>query len=357
MTHPRVLWAAALIVFFGVLCTPCALAEDEFPEPDPPPAKTDDKTDDAEKADVPETPKIEEPAPEKPAGKRAATRPPTANKDLPPPVIRNPATRNSGARNPGPRNSGARNPMSRIIPAASTPTTVPVRTAPIRRPPTSITSRPVTTVPMQPLIRTQPGATAPGPAAPGPSAPRTYYRELEFAPYTAPGSPATPATTPIVRRPVSPAGPPRATREVRVSNIDRIAKQHNLTMRIGGTGMRIDVTFTAINQANQSVYVGVWFARKEGGELIRSAMRDFSDASGNTTAQTRPVRVVGTASVYKTSVMVPYGAFPAPGAGDSYEIEARVQLMRREGANARILARGTTTFRVHGPEADTGEGE
>lgn len=342
MTHPRVLWAAALIVFFGVLCAPCALAEDEFPEPDPPPAKTDDKkaddkTDDAEKADVPETPEIEEPAPEKPAGKRAATRPPTANKDLPPPVIRNPAARNLGARNPA----------SRIIPAPSTPTTVPARTAPIRRPPTSITSRPVTTVPMQPVIRTQPGTTVPGPAAP-----RTYYRELEFAPYTAPGSPATPATTPIVRRPVSPAGPPRATREVRVSNIDRIAKQHNLRMRTGGAGMRIDVTFTAINQANQSVYVGVWFARKEGGELIRSAMRDFSDASGNTTAQTRPVRVVGSASVYKTSVMVAYSAFPAPGAGDSYEIEARVQLMRREGVNVRILARGTTTFTVHGPEAE-----
>ncbi len=329
MTELRVLWATALFVALSAVAAPCAFAEDEFPEPDPPPEETKDDTKsdgakgDGEKAnegndgDVPGTPEIEEPAAAEPPTEKPVANP--AKKDLPPPTIRNPA------RSP------------RIIPAPTTPTVAPTRTAPIRQRGTNITSRPVTAVPMQPVVRTRPGATLPA----------TTTR----VPYVAPGAPRAPRTPTTIRRPVSPTGPVRPTREIRVSNIDRISKRHNLKMRSGATGMRVDITFTAINQANRSLYVGIWFARKDDEKLIRSSWRNFADSAGNLTVQTRPVRVSGKMSTYKSSVMVPYGAFPAPGAGESYDIEARVQLLRREGARVRVLARTVTTFTVHGPEA------
>jgi hypothetical protein len=63
--------------------------------------------------------------------------------------------------------------------------------------------------------------------------------------------------------------------------------------------------------------------------------------------QTRWTRVVGASTRYTARLQIPYAAFPVDATADSYEIEARVTILRTE-RNRRMTALGTdtTTFRV-----------
>ena len=65
--------------------------------------------------------------------------------------------------------------------------------------------------------------------------------------------------------------------------------------------------------------------------------------------QSSPVRSTSDAQQYTVSLWLPYAAIPQMPGVATYEIEAQVQLLRRDGTAATLLTRMTTTFRVYGP--------
>jgi hypothetical protein len=137
-----------------------------------------------------------------------------------------------------------------------------------------------------------------------------------------------------------------------------IRKQHNVEIPgVGAAGslgrkdlaLRLDVGYEVHGQAGRDVYVAVWFARLDSGALIRSAMPEYADASGQVTLQTRAARVAGNAARFVATLRVPYRAFPVASGEDAYDVQARVQVLRQEGpGRVSVLARGSTSFRVYG---------
>jgi hypothetical protein len=182
-------------------------------------------------------------------------------------------------------------------------------------PPVRTTTATTTTVPMT-TVRTLP----PPPPPPSPSPPAgtvRYYPELAFG-----------------------------------SSIQEIRKNHNLPTRDGQLALRMDVLFNARGQAGRDVYLAAWFTDRRTGKLVSTPRRFYADGMGHLTVQTHRVRVAGDPASYASSLWVPYSAFPPPATGASYEVDAKVQLLRQE-SNGRVtvLCEGTTTFTVHGPGA------
>jgi ribosomal protein L18 len=134
----------------------------------------------------------------------------------------------------------------------------------------------------------------------------------------------------------------------------RVAKTHNLPMGDGDLALQLDVDYRLVGQANRDVYVQVWFARKATGRAIVSTMPQHGDNTGQATVQTRAARVTGADMRYRATLKIPYRVFPVAARGEEYDVQARVQVLRREARNmVSVLARGETTFRVYGAPAET----
>ena len=197
-------------------------------------------------------------------------------------------------------------------------------------------------------------------AAPLPSQPATVTR--------VPARPAPPTMmTGTSRTPAGTAARPATPRVTAVNGrVISIEKTHNVESEAIETGgplfLQLDIEYEVMNQQGRDVYVGVWFARKDNGQLIKSLTHDYRDGGGNLTIQTRWTRVIGPRVKYAATLLIPYYTFPADQTEESYEVEVRVNVLRNERQRGRVsvLARDMTTFRVFGtpkdelPDAPTG---
>ncbi|MDJ0973349.1 MAG: hypothetical protein QNJ98_02670 [Planctomycetota bacterium] len=314
MTTRRTWTMVACFVMAGLLVgTGAAFAEDDplaappaddgAPAPPSgeakaPPPKDDAKQPDAKDAKKDGTPAMptvdpKPKAPAKPDGWDTPDASPTTsalNDLLPPPLVRNPAT---GATTGGSRAASARE--------------APVATPPI--------------LPPDPTLPVLP--------------------DDGIDPALIPGVPRTPAPSGGTLRAAPPAGATIAT----------VTKVHNVQLRDGTAALRLDVEFSASGQQGRALFLAAGFARADTNATIRSLVPAFAGRSGNIVSRTAPVRVQADGR-YRASLWVPYGAFPAPGAGSSYNVRALVQLLRQEqGGRETVMSHQDTTFTVHGPAA------
>ena len=161
---------------------------------------------------------------------------------------------------------------------------------------------------------------------------------------TPPLQPRAPTTMPVPRTPARSAA----------GEVYGITKLHNVPLDRGpGTqddlALQLDVDYEVRGQRGRDVYVAIWFVRASDGTMIRSAVPAYGDRDGHATLQTRSARVALDAARYKATLRIPYRAFPM-GAGEaSYDVEARVQVLRTEArGQVAVLCHGSTTFRVYG---------
>ncbi|MDF1700701.1 MAG: hypothetical protein P1V36_06035, partial [Planctomycetota bacterium] len=288
-------------------------------------------------------------APEAPAKKAPAKKTPAAGTSETPPTGWSPpaVTPGRSAASFAPTDSNL--PPPRVLRRRRG--TAPIAGMPAARTPvarTPVARQPVPAQPMPPLPPTTPVTTQPRTGA------------VAITPRTA--QPNTTPSVPLVRRPPPPSAAGPITRTGATtgqagpsgSRIFGVSKLHNVPLDRGpGTeqdlALQLDVDYEVRNQAGRDVYIAVWFARKADGTLVRSAVPAYGDRTGNATLQTRTARVAAAAARYKATLRIPYSAFPM-GAGEaSYDVEARVQVLRTEASGqVTVLCRGSTTFRVYG---------
>ncbi len=261
-----------------------------------------------------ETPEVEAPEVEAPKGEDAwsppAVTPGGTGSTLPPPqIIRR---RGRGLPPKQPRPSGAMPTFD--IPATNKPQRTPL----IRD---VAAERPGSVMPPAPAL---PGAATPPPPAP----PKLPIKKVQ------PTAPTQPRLIPAARS---------GTRVIGV------AKTHNVALSDGDLALQIDVDYDVRGQSGQDIYVGIWFVRKDTGKHIKAALTSYGDPTGFVTLQTRSSRVQTAAARFAATLRIPYRAFPVATGTDAYDVEARVQILRRESGTAvSALARGTTEFRVYG---------
>lgn len=314
---------AALMLAFG-----STAQADDFP-----PAKEDE----TQPSGASETPPAGWSPPATTPGRTA--RPTMNDPSLPPPRI----VRRGGARSTTPRAPVNTPPSTNNPPISVTPR------APVSTPPTGTTNPPISVTPRTPRSTTPnavPGTMMPPPPA-QPRAP---------AGTTPPTTTMTPPATTQPRSPVQPTATATGTTGVAGSRIFNITKMHNVPLDRGpGTeqdlALQLDVDYEVRGQNGRDVYVGIWFANKETGTMVQAAVPSYRDRAGNATLQTRAGRVAGNAARYKATLRIPYAAFPMGPGQASYDVEARVQVLRSEGrGQVTVLCRGSTTFRVYGYE-------
>lgn len=165
-----------------------------------------------------------------------------------------------------------------------------------------------------------------------------------------PTDPIDPALIPgVPRSPAPTAGAPAASTPAG-ARIRTVTKVHNVRLRDGTPALRLDVEFGATGQRGRSLHLAAGFARADTNATLRSLLPAYAGRAGNVVARTAPVRVQADGR-YRASLWIPYGAFPAPGAGRSYDVRAVVQLLRSErGGRETVLSHQDTTFTVHGPQ-------
>lgn len=213
----------------------------------------------------------------------------------------------------------------------------------------------------QPRVPASPGAASPMPPPATGMPPSTGRGPIAVTPRT-PRVPATPrapvqprAAMPASRTATSaPATTAATPTGIASCRIFGISKLHNVPLDRGpGTendlALQIDVDYELRGQARRDVYVAIWFARTADGSLVSSAVDAYKDRAGNATLQTRSARVVTDPARYKATLRIPYRAFPMAVGEASYDVEARVQVLRTEpSGQVTVLCRGSTTFTVFG---------
>ena len=177
-----------------------------------------------------------------------------------------------------------------------------------------------------------------------------YIRDVPARAFTPAGISPTPldARRLPTRTPLPAA--PSATPACRILSIEKTHNVEAPDIEAAQLFLQFDVEYEVRGQQNRDVFVGIWFARVADGKLVRSIQRHFADSAGNVTLQTRWTRMPNNLPRrYAATLRIPYAAFPVHETGESYEIEARVQVLRTE-ASRRVtaLARDKTTFRVYG---------
>jgi len=271
-------------------------------------------------------PTAKRPAPPPPAAKTPAKKPaPAPESAWSPPAVTPGST---GSALPPPqvvRHRGAGLPprSTPVAPSSTSPTSPTAPTAPTRGSP-----------PRAPAIRDIPTWTPPRPLPPSP-------------PSGLPTIPRAPALTqPAPVRPV----PPRLNDAARSgTRIIGISKTHNVALTDGDLALQLDVDYEVRQQAGREVYVAIWFVRKDSGKHVRAALTSYADPGGFVTLQTQSARVPAAVGRYAATLRVPYRAFPVARGSDAYDVEARVQILRKErGGSVSALARGTSVFRVYG---------
>jgi len=223
-------------------------------------------------------------------------------------------------------------------------------------PPAGVPGDASSALPPPQIVRRGAGAArAPlaAPAAPGATAPTPPTGTLPPPPPSGPPAPLAPArttgTTTAPALPAQPAAPAELPRALAGSRVFGVSKSHNIPLPGGDLALQMDVDYEVVGQAGRDVYVAIWFVRTDTGAHIRAAMSTYADTTGFVTLQTRSARVEGASARFTATLKIPYRAFPVAQVNDSYEIEARVQILRDDGSGrATSLARGSSTFRVYG---------
>lgn len=163
---------------------------------------------------------------------------------------------------------------------------------------------------------------------------------------------------PAVRTPALPVAPRAFPTVATATRVFGVSKTHNVAIAGGDLALQMDVDYEVHGQDGRNVYVGIWFVRRDTGKHIRSALSTYGDTDGFVTLQTRTALVKGNAGRFTATLKIPYRAFPVSQSTESYEVEARVQILRADGnGRATSLARGNTTFRVYGFSEDAPEVE
>jgi hypothetical protein len=193
---------------------------------------------------------------------------------------------------------------------------------------------PATTLP----ANTQPAYVAPYAPVPG---------GVDLPPPAAPRSDSTypaPLTQPLPTTPLAAA------------SILGVDKNHNIQLTDGSLALRLDTRFRVDEAASRAYRVWITFFDRATGKPVQSTKPTFADAQGGLYVLTKPVNSTGGGQEFNAPLTVPYVVFPDPGAGNGTEIEARVELMRVEGANQETpVATSATTFRVHGAPLEPAE--
>ncbi len=238
--------------------------------------------------------------------------------------------------------------------------------------PPAVTPGGSSALPPPQIVRRRSGSSAPtAPSAPlppstgsGPVAP--VAPPIVDVPTTRPPVPPPPAVTPpavtppVVQPPAlpppsmnTPKAPPAFPTAATASRVFGVSKTHNVPLTGGDLALQLDVDYEVQGQNGRNVYVAIWFVRTDTGSHIRSAVTTYADSDGFVTLQTRSAAVRGSPARFTATLKIPYRAFPVAQSSESYEVEARVQILRAEGqGRATSLARGTTTFRVYGYSED-----
>jgi hypothetical protein len=130
-----------------------------------------------------------------------------------------------------------------------------------------------------------------------------------------------------------------------------IQKTHNVVWRCECAetkALRLDILFAVVGLKGEWVGATVDFYNEAGRPLL-SVMEPFMNRSGQVSAWTKLIRIQEDARWLRTTVIIPYRAFPCPADRGSYRVEARVRLVKRRGVDQyQAVAKGTTTFTVHG---------
>jgi len=176
-------------------------------------------------------------------------------------------------------------------------------------------------------------------------------------PVAAPGEAAAPALAPEDAPPAEGADqlPPPPAEEVPPppppptdTAVLAIEKRHDQPWRCAYLSVCLDVDLQVVGQRGRFVGVQVDFFVAGTGEPIRSVLLPFANRTGQVSVWTKFVPAESDTHLFRTALCVPYRAFPCPGAGDSYAVEARVRILRHDGPAATTeLASGSTTFTVH----------
>jgi hypothetical protein len=146
---------------------------------------------------------------------------------------------------------------------------------------------------------------------------------------------------------VVPKEPPTRT------EVAAIAKTHNVVWRCEcpGKAIRLDLLFAVVGMKGEWVGASVDFYDAHGRPIL-SVLEPFMNRSGQVSAWTKLIRVEHDARWLRTTLLVPYGAFPCPIDKDDYAIEARVHLIRRRAPDQyQIVVSDSTTFTVFGKAA------
>jgi hypothetical protein len=170
-----------------------------------------------------------------------------------------------------------------------------------------------------------------------------------------PAAPSAPAIrAPVTATPSLPTAPRAIPTAVSATRVFSVAKTHNVALADADLALQMDVDYEVRRQNGRDVYVAIWFVRNDTGEHIRAAVATYADTAGFLTLQTRSARVRGDAGRFTAALKIPYRAFPVAQPNDSYEVSARVQILRADGGGrVSSLAKGSTTFRVYGYPDDT----
>lgn len=124
-----------------------------------------------------------------------------------------------------------------------------------------------------------------------------------------------------------------------------VSKNHNLPMQGGALGLRLDVRFRV--EAPGAYALRAEYVDASTGRPVLSQRPTFADPQGALYVQTQAA--AAQPGEYGTSLWVPYGAFPNPGAGGAREVEARIYLERWQGAErSAVVDQTATRFSVHG---------
>jgi len=132
------------------------------------------------------------------------------------------------------------------------------------------------------------------------------------------------------------------------SKVIAVRKHHNVPWAGNWLALEFEMAFAVVGQSGQDVGATITFYEVATQRPLRAAMRPYVDSEGNLSIYTQLVPVSADAQVFRSRLKIPYRAFPWPTKGPTYEVEARVRLMRRspEGEFA-VLDRSTTSFNVN----------
>lgn len=199
-------------------------------------------------------------------------------------------------------------------------------------------------------------AAAPVVAPPAPPVPGGGSLPLSGAPPAGALPPSTVGPSPVVVTapvvpPTLPPEPVVTAPAAAATRILEIVKNHDQAYPDGRLRLRLDVRYAVAGDAGRSFYLHGLFFDQSTGRPVLSNRAAFADrTTGVLYVITQPGVHAGGTNEYRTSLWVPYDAFPRPAAGSVTPIEARLTLFRRDQGSGMDASMdiAATTFKIHG---------